>query len=102
VPERFVHLAFFDPERSRVEMHLRSLGLQGAHVAGRRFAFEDGETIHTENSYRYSRCAFGELAERGGLQLVRSWFDQRGWFALHWLRAATARETSRPRPFAFG
>src|SRR5712671_4658120 len=53
-PSRFRHQAFYDPIMGRVEMHLESLGSQLVHIAGRRFEFAPGETLHTEFSCKYS------------------------------------------------
>src|SRR5262249_16242091 len=49
----FAHRAFYNSERARIEMHLESRREQDVHIAGRTFAFAAGETIHTENSYKY-------------------------------------------------
>src|SRR5262249_32262235 len=57
---RFRHKAFYDPILGRVEMHLESLYAQIAHVAGQRFNFAPGETIHTEISCKYSIAEFQE------------------------------------------
>ena len=80
--EDWRHLAFFDPERSRIEMHLearRALEVRWP-GGGRRFAA--GERIHTENSYKYSIASFGELLAAAGFRGIRSWTDERGWFAM--------------------
>jgi len=55
---RFRHKAFYDPVMGRIEMHLESLDSQFVHVAGRRFDFAPGETIHTEISCKYSIAEF--------------------------------------------
>ena len=57
-------------------MHLRSLCDQEASVAGRSFSFRAGETIHTENSHKYSLSGFRWLAARGGWETVKSWADE--------------------------
>ena len=71
--ERFRHRAVWDAEESRVEMRLESLADQVVTVAGRRFAFKEGETIHTENSYKYAPEVFAALAERAGWTVERTW-----------------------------
>ena len=53
-------------ERSRIEMHLRSLRAQRVRIGARVFAFAAGETIHTENSYKYTPEGFGALARAAG------------------------------------
>jgi dimethylhistidine N-methyltransferase len=83
----FAHLAFFNPEASRIEMHLRaeqrlSLRLQGEH-----YAFEPGDTLHTENSHKYTVAGFQAQAARAGLELQQVWTDPQQWFALLWLEA---------------
>ena len=52
--ETFEHHAFYNRERHRIEMHLASLKRQKVKVAGETIDFRAGETIHTENSYKYS------------------------------------------------
>jgi dimethylhistidine N-methyltransferase len=71
--ERFRHRAVWEAEKSRIEMHLESLTDQLVTVAGRRFAFQAGETIHTENSCKYAPKAFAALAERAGWAVERVW-----------------------------
>jgi dimethylhistidine N-methyltransferase len=83
--ERFEHHAFFNDELSRVEMHLRSLEDQVVHVAGTRFTFRAGETIHTENSCKYTLDGFRELAVRAGFTPGKAWTDPDGMFSEHYL-----------------
>ena len=71
--ESFRHRAVWDGEKSRIEMRLESLTDQIVSVAGRRFAFQAGETIHTENSYKYAPEAFAALAERAGWTAELTW-----------------------------
>ncbi len=78
----FRHVAFFDPRRSRVEMHLESLAPQVVHVAGRAFAFRAGETIHTESSYKWEARAFDALAAIAGWRHERTFTDERAWYAV--------------------
>jgi len=79
---RFRHLAEWNARRSRIEMHLESLEPQLVHVAGRRFAFEEGETIHTESAYKWEPRAFDALAVIAGWRPERTWTDARAWFAV--------------------
>jgi len=83
--DRFRHRAVWYPERSRIEMHLVSTEEQEVDVAGRRFRFAAGESIHTENSYKYSPDGFAELAAGAGLTVSRVWMDERRWFSVQWL-----------------
>ncbi|MEM7789487.1 MAG: L-histidine N(alpha)-methyltransferase [Bacteroidota bacterium] len=76
------HEARYDEAARRIEMHLASRTDQVAHVCGRAFSFRDGETIHTENSYKYGPDGLAALASEAGLRRDRRWTDPRGWFAL--------------------
>jgi dimethylhistidine N-methyltransferase len=78
----FRHLALWDPRRSRVEMHLESLEPQEVRIAGERYAFRAGETIHTESSYKWQPRAFDALAAIAGWRHERTWTDERAWFAV--------------------
>ena len=89
-PRRFAHYAFYNPGPGRIEMHLVSLERQQVRIGRRRFKFEAGETIHTENSYKYSVEGFQRLARRAGFRAERVWQDARGHFALHGLTALEA------------
>ena len=84
---RFRHYAFYNASLGRVEMHLVSLVRQAVRIGRHRFAFERGETIHTENSYKYSVEEFRTLAAKAGFRAARLWQDRRGLFALHGLVA---------------
>ena len=84
----WAHEARYDRAEGRVEMHLRSLREQTLVVCGRPFRFEAGETIHTENSYKYDADRFGALAERAGLRREQRWTDGGGWFAVEHLSVA--------------
>ena len=48
---------------------------------GRAFAFRPGESIHTENSYKYDEASIRRIAEAGGFDVKRIWTDSRNWFA---------------------
>ena len=71
--EAFEHRAVWNPEESRMEMHLVSKVDQTARAAGRAFHFAAGETIHTENSYKFTIDGFEALAVQAGWKLERSW-----------------------------
>ena len=85
---RFVHYAFYNAPLGRIEMHLVSLATQQVRIGRHRFAFDAGESIHTENSYKYSPAQFRALAAKAGFNATRLWSDRRGLFALHGLQAA--------------
>lgn len=81
----FSHRAFYNPTRGRVEMHLESLIPQQVEVGGERISFDAGETIHTENSYKYSLEDVDGLAHRAGFRGGRRWLDDDKAFSVHWL-----------------
>jgi dimethylhistidine N-methyltransferase len=82
----FRHRAFYNTAEHRIEMHLESLREQTVRVAGRSFAFAEGETIHTENSYKYTVETFRALAESAGWRPSAVWTDARGYFSIHALK----------------
>ncbi len=71
----FQHRAFFNEVESRVEMHLVSICRQEACVRGTVFQFYAGETIHTENSYKYTVDSFQRLAAESGWSTLGFWTD---------------------------
>ena len=71
----FRHLARHDPQHGRIEMHLVSRCEQEVHVRGRTFAFAAGETIHTENCYKYCPSQFLHMAHAAHWRCERSWQD---------------------------
>ena len=83
----FKHRAVWNPVDSRVEMHLVSLRDQEVKVAGKVFDFAAGETIHTENSYKFTVEGFSSLAEQAGWKLERRWESPAPSFAMVLLRA---------------
>ena len=85
---RFRHYAFYNAAPGRIEMHLVSLAPQTVNVGNHRFAFEAGESIHTENSYKYSIDGFRALARAAGFRGEKVWLDPKGLFSLHGLVAA--------------
>lgn len=72
---RFSHYAFYNPYASRIEMHLVSLAEQTVRVAGRSFHFELGESLHTENSYKYRSDEFSRLASSAGWTPAGEWLQ---------------------------
>ena len=83
--DTFKHKAFFNEESSRIEMHLESLASQSVTIGKleRVFTFEKGETIHTENSYKYSLDHIKEMARQSNFNIQKSWYDDRKWFSLN-------------------
>jgi dimethylhistidine N-methyltransferase len=84
----FRHKAFYNAEAGRVEMHLVASARQRVHIEGHTFEFAAGETIHTENSYKYSVEEFQALAAKAGLASERVWQDDDALFSVHCLRAS--------------
>ena len=83
----FRHEAIYDPRAGRIEMHLVSEAAQDIRVLGRRFRFAAGESIHTENSYKYTIAQFRETARAAGWQPGRLWTDADMHFSVHELCA---------------
>jgi len=79
----FEHHAFYHRELRRIEMHLASLRRQKVRILGKCFEFRAGETIHTENSYKYSLESFAALARGSGWTPVSVWTDAGGNFSIH-------------------
>lgn len=85
--DRFRHKAFYDPVMGRIEMHLESLDSQRVHVAGSRFDFGAGESIHTEISCKYSMEEFRDIGRKAGFSPERFWTDSAQLFAVHGMTA---------------
>ncbi len=83
----FAHEARWNRPASRVEMHLISRTAQTVRVGGRRFDFRTGESIHTENSYKFGIDAFARLARAAGYAKVATWTDPAALFSVHVLEA---------------
>jgi len=81
----FRHDAFYNEQAGRIEMHLVSRTAQTVRLGSHRFRFEPGETIHTENSYKYTIGEFQSVGRRAGFEPVRCWTDDSALFSLHFL-----------------
>jgi dimethylhistidine N-methyltransferase len=84
----FTHRAIYNRDRHRIEMHLISRKAQIVRLLGQNFSFRAGETIHTENSYKYSLERFAALARGSGWTPRESWTDGAGMFSVHALAAS--------------
>jgi dimethylhistidine N-methyltransferase len=84
----FRHRAIYDPGLGRIEMYLVSTRSQRVTIGrlGLQIEFAAGETIHTENSYKYSLREMDVVSKSAGLQAERCWQDAEGRFSLHLLR----------------
>ncbi len=80
--QAFVHHAFYDPQRGCVEMHLVSKSAERVKIDEHTFTFDEGESIRTERSYKYSIAQFRSVARSAGLVHVQTWSDEREWFSL--------------------
>lgn len=84
----FSHHAFYNEELKRIEMHLVSKESQTVHIDGRVIEIQAGESLHTENSYKYSLESFSSLIAAAGFTLQQSWTDSDNLFSVHYLTVA--------------
>lgn len=84
-PEAYKHRAFYNTKAGRIEMHLVSRMKQKLRINGYYFDFEKGESLHTENSYKYTPEEFLVLASESRFKSVRHWVDNDGLFAIYLL-----------------
>jgi L-histidine N-alpha-methyltransferase len=86
--ENFRHKVLWNPTASRIEMHLESLAAQRVHIPANSSGpaltinFDSGETIHTENSYKFTPAAVEALLASASFKLTRSWQDPQHLFAV--------------------
>jgi dimethylhistidine N-methyltransferase len=84
----FHHNAVWNATESRIEMHLVSDAVQAISVNGSTFSFRSGETIHTENSYKFTPAKLTALAEQAGWRTDKLWTDKEYPFAVALFSAA--------------
>ncbi len=84
--KQFKHLAFFNKEKHRIEMHLVSLQQQVIRIGEHVFQFKKDQSILTEYSHKYTVEHFEKLAEQAGLQRVKTWLDENQLFSVHYFR----------------
>ena len=84
-PRLFRHRARWNDDHSRIEMHLESLIAQHVVIPSLELEvkFARGETIHTENSYKFNDRDVAWMVERAGFAITTSWTDERQWFGVH-------------------
>ena len=95
VLERFQHKAVYRADRGRVEMHLVSLLEQTVQIPGAGVVVKLGEreSIHTENSHKYTIDSLQQLAARAGFIEESAWSDERGWFRVQrWRKGTVSRQ----------
>lgn len=78
----WAHRAFFNAAQSRIEMHLQAQRDVLVRWPGQARSFRRGETIHTENSYKFRLDGFADLLRRAGFARMQPWQDARGWYAV--------------------
>ncbi|GAA6166444.1 L-histidine N(alpha)-methyltransferase [Sessilibacter corallicola] len=83
--ENFSHKAFYNEQLYRIEMHLVSDCEQCVEFEGEKIQFDEGESIHTENSYKYTRKQLSSLAADAGLTLKETWLDENELFSVNLL-----------------
>lgn len=88
VLRRFAHYAFYNAPLGRIEMHLVAREPHTVRIGRHRFRFDTGESIHTENSYKYSIEGFHALAAEAGFEARRTWTDRKARFALYGLTSS--------------
>jgi dimethylhistidine N-methyltransferase len=84
-PSGFEYRAFWNPYRSRVEMYLQATRDMRFTVAGKAFVIRRDETIHTENSHKFTVDTFQDLAREAGLAARTAWVSEDTPFSIHWL-----------------
>jgi L-histidine Nalpha-methyltransferase len=87
--DAFQHRAIWNAMRSRIEMHLESMLPQRVHLPALEMVveFSEGETIHTENSYKYETGQVEQMLKRAGFSPASQWSDPKEWFAVYLGRA---------------
>lgn len=83
----FRHKAVWNETKSRIEMHLECLKDQAVTVSNFSIPLKSGETIHTENSHKYSEEAFGEIVEQSGWRILNTDSDRENLFSVYTLKA---------------
>ncbi len=78
------HVALWNEDQSRIEMHLQALRDQTIRIPGinATYRIAKGETIHTENSYKFTRASINTLMQTSGYKTVEQWTDEQHWFAV--------------------
>jgi len=82
--DAFAFDSFWNEEEGCIESHLRSRRTHTVRVAGERFTFEKGETIHTESSYKFTIDEFAALVGTAGFSVEAVWTDDRSYFSVQY------------------
>ncbi len=91
--DQFEHKALYNEEKGRIEMHLRSKKEQQVQISNRLFEFKKNETIHTENSYKYSIEEFQLLVQQCGFVPVKVWTDENETFSVHYMEKQQTKKS---------
>jgi len=83
--DAFEHVAFYNEDEGRIEMHLRAKSAQTVTIADHEFTFRQGETLHTENSHKFTLAGFRELAGEAGFEVEQVWMDEKEYFSVQYL-----------------
>ena len=86
--DHFNHLAFYNAQEQRIEMHLESNRDHIVRIDDTTVAIKKSERIHTENSYKYTLQGFENLSKEAGLKMRQSWVDDDSLFSVHYLELA--------------
>lgn len=83
--DNFEHKAFYNESENRIEMHIFSKINQSVRINAMQATvfFRRGETIHTENSYKYSKDSLSEICSKADLTITKQWFDSKEYFSLN-------------------
>lgn len=82
--DKFEHLAFYNEKEQRIEMHLKAISEQVINIplSNHQLQITKGETIHTENSYKYTVEQLNKIGKMGGLKIKNILSDSKKWFNL--------------------
>ena len=78
------HVALFNVQESRIEMHLKAIANTTVRWPGQERSFAVGDRIHTENSYKYTLDAMTDMLKQAGFNQVQHWTDAQDWFGVFW------------------
>ena len=87
--DTFEHVARYNENKGRIEMHLKSTTEQTVSINKELFEFLEGETIHTENCYKFTKESFTAMSSKAGLYPVKTWTDDQNLFAVMLLRTTS-------------
>jgi dimethylhistidine N-methyltransferase len=93
--QAFEHRAFYNAADGRIEMHVVSTREQTVRIGAQTFGFAAGETIHTENSFKYSVAEFQTLAREAGFEPEHCWVDAERLFSIHYLTVPSDASVSQ-------